>query len=308
MTSEPVAVVAGGSRGLGLLLSRELLSRGYRVSICARDGDELDRARDWLASARVHTAVCDVTDRAGVAEWLDGVEADLGPIEVALTVAGIIQVGPAEDLTFEHFDTAIDIMLKGPVNVARTVEPGMRARRRGHIGTVSSIGGMVSVPHLLAYCTAKFGAVGFADGLAASLAGSGVTATTIVPGLMRTGSQDQAVFVGDAAAEHAWFATAASLPLLSMDAERAAARIVSAVLRGRPMVVLTPLAWLAIRMRGLAPGLTIRLMQLTNLLLPGATGNRDAVPGSRAAGGAPSPLLDALTTLGRWAAARNNEG
>lgn len=305
---QPVAVVAGGSRGLGLLIARELLGYGYRVSLCARDGEELARATEWLAApGRVHTRVCDITDMPAVAAWLEQVEDDLGPVEVAITVAGIIQVGPGPDLTLEHFDTAIDIMLRGPITVARLVEPGMRRRRRGRIGTVTSIGGVVSPPHLLPYAAAKFGAVGFSDGLAASLAGSGVTATTIVPGLMRTGSQDQAVFTGDAPAEHAWFATAASLPLLSMDADVAARRIVEGVLAGRPLVVLTPLTWLAFRFRGLFPGTTTRLMGVVNRLLPQATGNSVEVDGATAEAQRPSALVQALTTLGRAAAARNNE-
>ena len=306
MTTARVAVVAGGSRGLGLLIARQLLRRGFRVGICARDEAELHRARLWLGPG-VHTTACDVTDREAVGRWLAEVTELLGPVEVAITVAGVIQVGPAEDVTFEHFDTAIDIMLKGPLNVARLVEPGMRQRRLGRIGTVTSIGGMVSAPHLLPYCTAKFGAVGFSDGLAAALAGTGVTATTIVPGLMRTGSHDQALFVGDSAAARSWFSVAASLPLLSMDADRAAERIVRGVLRGSPMVVLTPLTWLAIRVRGVAPGLTTRLMQVANRLLPGATGNTRAVPGGEVAARHPSRLVDALTVLGRLAAVRNNE-
>jgi len=306
--TRPVAVVAGGSRGLGLLIARELLSRGYRVSICARDGAELQRADDWLAApGRVHTQVCDISDRAAVAAWLKEVDGELGPVEVAITVAGIIQVGPGPDLTLEHFDTAIDIMLRGPITVARLVEPGMRQRRKGRIGTVTSIGGVVSPPHLLPYATAKFGAVGFSDGLAASLAGSGVTATTIVPGLMRTGSQDQAFFTGDAPAEHAWFASAASLPLLSMNADRAARRIVAGVLAGRPLVTLTPLAWLAFRVRGLLPGTTTRLMGVADQLLPKSTGNNTEVDGATAEAQRPSPLVRALTTLGRVAAARNNQ-
>lgn len=306
--TQPVAVVAGGSRGLGLLIARELLVCGYQVSVCARDGAELQRARNWLAApGRVHTEVCDVTDRAAVAAWLGNVDAELGPVEVAITVAGVIQVGPGPDLTLDHFDTAIDIMLRGPIIVARLVEPGMRQRRKGRIGTVTSIGGVVSPPHLLPYAAAKFGAVGFSDGLAASLAGSGVTATTIVPGLMRTGSQDRALFTGDAPAEYAWFASAASLPLLSMNADRAARRIVAGVLAGRPLITLTPLTWLAFRFRGLMPGTTTRLMGVINQLLPRSTGNDDEVDGATAGARRPSALVRALTMLGRAAAERNNE-
>ncbi len=167
---------------------------------------------------------------------------------------------------------------------------------------------MVSPPHLLPYATAKFAAVGFSDGLAASLSGTGVTATTIVPGLMRTGSHERADFTGDPEAEYAWFGPAASLPLVSMDAERAAARIVSAVLAGRPMVVLTPLAWIGIRVRGLVPGTTTRVMGLANRLLPDApAGGGTSAEGREAARRLDSGVVRALTTLGRRAARRNNE-
>ena len=124
---------------------------------------------------------------------------------------------------------------------------------------------------------------------------------------MRTGSQDRAFFTGDAGAEYAWFASAASLPLLSMNADRAARRIVAGVLAGRPLVTLTPLTWLAFRFRGLLPGTTTRLMGVINQLLPRSTGDDDEVDGATAGGRRPSVLVRALTTLGRAAAERNNE-
>lgn len=310
MSPQPVALVVGGSRGLGLLIANELVRRGRQVVIAARGDDELDEAVDQLGGVmQVERRVCDVRDRDAVVGLVASVESTVGPIETVITVAGIIQAGPAESMTFEHFEDAIDTMTWGPVNVALTVLPHLRERGHGHIGTVTSIGGMVSPPHLLPYATAKFGAVGFSDGLAASLAGTGVSATTIVPGLMRTGSHERARFTGDAAAEYAWFAPAASLPGISMDAERAARRIVSAVLEGKPMVVLTPLAWLGIRVRGLAPGTTTRLMGVANRLLPGAParGGTEAVEGHEADRRLDSRVVDALTTLGRRAASRYNE-
>lgn len=301
-----VAIVAGGSRGLGLLIAEQLIRRGHRVAILARDADELDRATARLGEA-ASAYVADVRDCDGLRQVVDRVEAELGPIEVSLHVAGIIQVGPAADATLEHFDDAIDTMLRGPINLAWAVLPGMRERRRGRIGTVASVGGVVSPPHLLPYSTAKFGAVGFSDGLAAELAGTGVTATTIVPGLMRTGSHVQARFFGDAPREYAWFATAASLPLLSMDARRAATRIVDGVLAGKPWLSLTPLTWLATRFRGLAPATTTRLMKLVALLLPAPTGNSEPVPGERARADLASPLVDTLTAAGDAASEDNNE-
>ncbi|OFE15052.1 short-chain dehydrogenase [Humibacillus sp. DSM 29435] len=306
----PLALVLGGSRGLGLLIGRELLERGHRIVITARDTVELERAREQLDGwGPVLVRTCDVRDRHGIRQLVDELEEQVGPIEVLVTVAGVIQVAPLESLTVEHFDEAIETMLWGPVQAAMTVLPAMRRRGRGRIATITSIGGMVSPPHLLPYATAKFGAVGFSDGLAAALSGSGVTATTVVPGLMRTGSQDRAQFGGDAPKEYAWFAPAASLPLLSVDAERAARRIVEAVLRGKPMVVLTPMAWVGIRVRGLAPATTTRLMGLANRLLPSGPdhGGQHLVEGGRAGERLASRTVHALTVLGRRAAERTNE-
>ncbi|MCW2811567.1 MAG: Short-chain dehydrogenase [Friedmanniella sp.] len=313
-SDRPLALVAGASRGLGLLVARELGARGHRLVICARDAAELGRAEAMLGGLgyEVSTQVCDVADEAAVHALVDGVEDRLGPIEVAVVVAGVIQVGPLESLTRAHFEQAIDIMLWGPINVGLAVTARMRPRGRGRIGVVSSVGGLISVPHLLPYSTAKFGAVGFASGLRAELAGSGVKVTTITPGLMRTGSHLRAQFVGRQGAEFGWFSLGASLPLVSMDAEVAAARIVEGVLAGRAYVVLTPLAKIGMRLNGLAPGLTAGIMGTMSRLLPapprdGETGTVEGYeaeamlkPGSRR-------VLGGLTTLGRRAAAAWNE-
>ncbi|MEW1955483.1 SDR family NAD(P)-dependent oxidoreductase [Terrabacter sp. NPDC080008] len=306
----PVAVVLGASRGLGFLIARDLLQRGHHVVLAARDEAELaDAARDLEGLGPLAVEPCDVRDRHQVGELVGKVEHTVGPIEVLVTVAGVIQAAPAESLALHEFEDAIDTMAWGPIHAAMTVLPHMRRRGHGRIGTVTSIGGMVSPPHLLPYATAKFAAVGFSDGLAAALSGTGVSATTVVPGLMRTGGHVHARFGGDAPAEYAWFAPAASLPLVSVDAERAARRIVDGVLRGKAMVVLTPLAWVGIRVRGLAPATTTRLMGLAARLLPGPAGREGArtVEGAEAARRLASPLVDRLTTLGDRAARRTHD-
>lgn len=308
-----VALVAGSSRGLGLLIARELADRGWPVVICAREATELDTAAAWLRSGgrRVVTEVCDVSDRSAVDLLVRRIEERDGPVEVLFSVAGIIQVAPMDSLQHSDFEQAVGTMLWGPVNLTLAVLEQMRRRRSGHIATITSIGGMVSVPHLLPYSTAKFGAVGFSQGLRAELAGSGVSVTTVVPGLMRTGSHLRAQFGGRPEREYAWFATAASLPLVSMDAERAARRIVDRTLRGRAMVVLTPLAWIAIRIHGMAPATTTRLLGLVNRLLPDASAHPvPAVDGRQARHmlrRVPRAVVDAVTRLGERSARRFNE-
>ena len=152
---------------------------------------------------------------------------------------------------------AVDTMLWGPINVGLEVAQRMRARGRGRIGVITSMGGLISAPHLLPYSTAKFGAVGFARGLRSELSGTGVSVTTVAPGLMRTGSHLRAQFLGDHGREFAWFGTAASLPLLSMDAERAAGIIVRGILNRRAVVTTTPLAKIVPRVDALFPGLAV---------------------------------------------------
>ncbi len=299
----------GASRGLGLVMAAELARRGHDVGICARDGEALERAAEKL---RVHgTTVlpltCDVTDPDAVEEFMEEVSQQLGPIDVAIHVAGIIQVGPLEAMTRKHLTDSIDIMLWGPINMALAVLPSMRERRSGCIGVVTSIGGKLSPPRLLPYATAKFGAVGFTEGLSAELAGTGVTATTLVPGLMRTGSHGQAQFFGDASKQYAWFGPAASLPLLSVDAEKAAAKMVDAVLKGKRVALVSALSHVASRAHGLAPNLTVRLNQALSLLLPKGTSS-ETVSGEEARKGLkPDGIVSKLTTLGDRAAARFNE-
>ena len=311
MTTGPVAVVAGGSRGLGLLIARELGRRGFRPVLWARDAGELDRAVLVLADDGIMATamVCDVRDHALVEQHVARIEDELGPIEVAVHVAGVIQVGPLDSLTRQHFEEAIDTMQWGPINLALAVVPRMRASGRGRIGIIASIGGLVSVPHLLPYSTAKFGAVGFSKGLRAEMAGTGVTATTVAPGLMRTGSHLRADFTGDQPSEYAWFAPGASLPLVSMDAERAAARIVRGILRGRSVVILTPLAKVGARVEGIAPATTAAAMSVLARLLPDGPGRpTQTIEGRVARRRLGSRLVEGLTVWGNRAAARNNEG
>jgi len=328
-----VALVAGGSRGLGLLIARELVRRGATVAICARGAAELRRAAADLrrtaaepseeggsggsgsaaaGNADVHTFVCDVTDRAAVMSMVGRVGSTLGPVDLLVNVAGIIQVGPLTSMTHEDFELSMATMFWGPVHLSDAVLPSMRARRSGRIATITSIGGKIAVPHLLPYSAAKFAAVGYFEGLSAELAGTGVTVTTVVPGLMRTGSHLHALFTGRQDREYAWFSLGAALPLVSMDAERAARRIVSGTLQGRREILLSPMTKVATRLHGVAPSTTIALMQVMGRMLPSDVSQPQrpvlrVVDGKTADQQLGSTLLRRATVLGRRAAARFNE-
>ena len=235
-----VVAITGGSRGLGLLLAREFAREGCRVAICARDADELDRAKRDLEGrgAEVLAVVCDVGDREEVHGFVGRVLEHFGPVDILVNNAGIIEVGPIEDLPLDAYERAMATMYWGTVYPTFAVLPSMRARGDGRIVNITSIGGKLSIPHLAPYSSAKFAAVGFSEGLRAELPGSGVSVTTVVPGLMRTGSHLNARFGGRAPEEATWFALGATLPGITIGGEHAARAIVDATRRRRPVAVL----------------------------------------------------------------------
>ncbi len=166
----------------------------------------------------------------------------------------------------------------------------MRARSRGSIVNIRSIGSKVSVPHLLPYSASKFALTGLSEGLRAELAQDGIRATTVCPGLMRTGSPRNAIFKGRHQAEYAWFSIGDSLSLLSISAESATRRILVACKRGEAEVVLSLPAKMANTFQALFPGVSADLLGLANRLLPapGGIGER------RAKGSDTSPLTRPL--------------
>ena len=306
-----VALVTGGSRGLGYLLARELIRKGCRVAICARDVKTLERARTRLersTGARVLAVPCDVSDERQVTFLMRQVREHLGPVDILVNNAGIIQVGPVETMTADDFRQAMDVMYWGVVYPTLAVLPDMTRRRQGHILNITSIGGKVSVPHLLPYSGAKFAAVGFSQGLAAEARRHGIKVTNLSPGLMRTGSHLHAQFKGNQANELTWFGLSASAPLLAMDAERAARQAIAALERGEPDRVLSIPAVTLATFHGLFPGLTVDLLSLVNRFLMPRSGSQDT--GSREGAAIPrsgSAWYRALTRLGGSAAERFNQ-
>jgi NAD(P)-dependent dehydrogenase (short-subunit alcohol dehydrogenase family) len=301
-----VALVTGGSRGLGLALSRELAQQGCRLAICARDESELEGARIDLQQfgAEVLATPCDVSDLAQVAAMVEAVTRHYGQIDILVNNAGIIVVAPVETLTHADFERVMAINFWGVLNPTLEVLPGMRARGTGRIVNITSIGGKIAVPHLLPYTCAKFAAVGLSEGLRAELADTGISVTTVVPGLMRTGSHLHAEFGGEQRAEYRWFALNASAPYpIAIGADRAARLIVRAVKRDQAECTYPISAVVAARLSGLLPSTTTNVLTLVDQLLP--------QPPRQAAGTSPgatidadldSPLLRAATVLGRAAA------
>jgi NAD(P)-dependent dehydrogenase (short-subunit alcohol dehydrogenase family) len=304
-----IALVTGGSRGLGLVVARELGRRGMRVVVLARDEEELERARSSLAAEGIDVTAlpCDVTDEEGIQGLVADVEQNLGPIDVLVNNAGIIQVGPVETMKPDDYRRAMDVMFWGALNTAEAVLPGMRQRRRGTIVNVTSIGAAVGLPHLAPYDAAKFALRGWSEALGAESIRHGVRVVTVVPGLMRTGSFGHALVKGKRYAEASLFTLFASLPLVTSSAERAARRIVRAIENDERFVVIgLPAKGLRLA-HALFPGTVVRTLGMVNRLLP------PAEPGAREAIPLPGELFrrglarSILTALGDRAARRYNE-
>jgi len=302
-----VVVITGASRGLGLVLARQLVDRGAKVAICARTQADLDEAAAELRKrgGQVLAAACDIRDMEQVKRFIGRVTGTWGRIDVLLNVAGVIEVGPLESMTLEDFHEAMDINCYGALHTILAVLPTMKQQRWGRILNVASIGGKQAVPHLLPYDMSKFALVGLSNGLRTDLAKDGIIVTTASPTLMRTGSPRNAFFKGHHRGEYAWFSLGGSLPIVSMNAERAANQILTACQAGDADVFITNLLNPPIWAARLLPTLTTEILSVVNRFLPppGGIGKRRAW--GHDSQSAVSPSL--LTTLSDQAAAQNNE-
>lgn len=223
-------IVAGGSRGLGLVIARQLVSAGARVAICARTEDDLLAVAKELKGngGEVLAIECDVRNRAAVQTLVDRTIAEFGGADVLFNVAGAMKVGPLDEMTEEDFHEAMEINCFGPLHTVRAVLPVMRRQGWGRIVNIASIGGRRAVPHMLPYDASKFALVGLSTGLRTELMQDGILVTTACPSLMRTGSARNAEFKGQHRREYAWFSIGGSLPVISLSAEETAQQILRA--------------------------------------------------------------------------------
>ena len=304
---DKVVLITGGSRGLGLVLARHICAQGGSVALIARDPDELARAKSDLAArgGAVLTIQCDLLDATQIEAAVRQVIDRFGRIDILINSAGIIEVGPLEHMTREDFERAMRLHFWAPYELVSRIVPEMRTWGGGRIVNISSIGGKVAVPHLAPYSVSKFALTGFSDAIRAELARDNIHVTTVAPGMMRTGSHVNAKFKGKHDVEFAWFAAAAGAPLISMNADRAARKILAACRRGQPSLTLTFAARGAILGNALFPNLTGYMMKIVNRFLPG-TGD-EAGNKSRAGSEARRLVPDWLTRSADKATVRNNE-
>lgn len=302
-----VALISGGSRGLGLVLARQLCAEGGKVALLARSPNELARAKGDLKGhgGEVITVECDLLDRSQIESAVQQTIDRFGRIDIFINNAGIMEAGPLNHMKREDFEKNLALHFWAPFELITRIVPQMRCQGGGRIVNISSIGGKIAVPHMAPYTVSKFALTGFSDAIRTELARDNIYVTTVAPGMMRTGSHVNAKFKGKREAEFAWFSAFAGLPLISMNAERAARKILAACRRKQPSLTLTFAARIAILGNALFPNLTGYVMKLANRFLPASTTSDadEARPGGELSRLAPGWL----THLADRATERNNE-
>jgi short-subunit dehydrogenase len=275
-----IVLITGGSRGLGLGLAERFGRSGAKLILAARDVEELIAARHTLLDREavqspddVLLIPADLTDPTQAGMLIDHAISHFGRIDILINNAGIVEVGPVENQPIDAYRRAMATNFFAALHTTHAALPHLLRRNPIHgdaaIVNIASIGGKVPVPHLLPYVASKFALVGFSQGLHAELRHKGVRVTTVCPGLMRTGGEAHADFTGQAKKEQRWFTLAAKTPILAASVRHAANKIYNAVAAGRAEIIITPQAWLAARIAGLAPQTTQYLASLANhLLLP----------------------------------------
>ncbi len=304
-----VVIVTGGSRGLGLMIARRLAAEGARLALFARDEDELASACAELRElgGEALAVPCDLLDRDQSLGAIQTVVDHFGTIDALINNAGIIEVGPLENMRRPDFEKSMQLHFWAPFNLIQQVLPHMRRAGGGRIVNIASVGGKVAVPHMAPYSMSKFALVGLSDAFRAELAQDNIQVTTVTPGMMRTGSQVHAKFKGNHGAEYTWFSLSTALPFAAVDAERAAAKIVEACRNGQASLIIGFPARVAIIGNAVFPSLTGQIMKLVNRFLPGPVGvEGDEIKSGREAR-RERKMPGWLSRIGGSALARNNE-
>jgi 3-oxoacyl-[acyl-carrier protein] reductase len=187
--NRPVALVTGGSRGIGRAVVNRLAQDGFDVAFCFRSEREAAEsvAKEALAhGGRVLAVQADVADRSAAGEFVRTVETDLGPIAALVTAAGITRDRPLALMSDEDWDSVLRVNLDGTFNVCRPAVFAMLKRRAGAVVTLSSIAGVTGNAGQTNYSATKAGIIGFTKALAAEVGKYGIRANVVAPGFIDT--------------------------------------------------------------------------------------------------------------------------
>ncbi len=181
-----VALVTGGSRGIGLAIAEELGRAGAKVAVVARNEEGAITAAAALEGDGHKGYGCDVSDSNDANEAVERVEEDLGPIEILVNNAGIARDNIFIRMTEDEWDDVLAVNLKGAYNMTRALARGMMKRRRGVVLNISSVVGVVGNAGQANYAASKAGLIGFTKSLAKELAPRGIRCNVIAPGFITT--------------------------------------------------------------------------------------------------------------------------
>jgi len=179
-----VALVTGGSRGIGEAISKKLKEDGFTVAATYAGNDEA--AAKFTAETGIKTYKWNVADYESSAAGIAQVEADLGPIEVVVANAGITRDAPFHKMTPDQWNQVIDTNLTGVFNTVHPIWPGMRERKFGRVVVISSINGQKGQFGQVNYAATKAGDLGIIKSLAQEGARAGITANAVCPGYIAT--------------------------------------------------------------------------------------------------------------------------
>ena len=183
-----VAVVTGAASGMGLAIARHLAAQGNRIGLLDLHGEAALRAAEDLrkTGAAAIAAQADVTDRGTVDAALDKVRAELGPIQIMVTSAGLDAFERFADITIESWERVLAVNLTGTFHCLQAALPDMLAARWGRMVTISSSSAQSGAPRMAHYVASKGGVIALTKALALELAPHGITVNNIPPGMIDT--------------------------------------------------------------------------------------------------------------------------
>jgi len=244
-------LVTGASRGIGLATARRFAALGAQVGLVASDPQRLAGAAMDVEGTH-HVVAADLTDPAECARAVAEVTAALGPIDVLVSCAGVLRRDFIEDVKPADFEQSYRLHAGAAVWLTQGVLAGMRERGYGRIVLVSSELGLIGGPSYASYCASKWALVGLGEVLAHELAGSGVRATVVCPGDVRTDQLEE---------EHEWGPTGGVTPEKAMSPDYVARAIVRAAdARAGVVVVDRPHLRAAFFLLRRAPRLRVRIV------------------------------------------------
>jgi 3-dehydrosphinganine reductase len=181
---DKLALITGGSSGIGLALAKELARQGMRIAILSRRADALAAAQAEIQPLSQHvvlTLAADVSDWQKLRPALEAFQKSVGVPDLLVNCAGVVRPGLFEELTVDLFDWMISINLMGPIHTCKVMVPGMLARGSGYIVNVSSVAGFIGTYGYTAYGASKFGLRGFSDALRSELRSRGLQVSVVFP-------------------------------------------------------------------------------------------------------------------------------